>query len=144
MTGFWKLWMTLWCWCVVLFGVALAAAGIPALEGPMVALYRFLSGGATGPDVFVPPGARFSVALMGAVSIGWGLSLFPLVSAAQKLGAPVWRALTFAVLSWFVIDSFLSWSNGFALNAASNTLLLLGYLIPVLATGALNERAARA
>ena len=39
-----------------------------------------------------------------------------------------------------IIDSLISISTGFPLNAVSNTLLTVGYLIPVLATGALKAR----
>jgi len=44
-------------------------------------------------------------------------------------------ALAMAV--WFVIDSFMSIATGFWLNAVSNTLIAIGLIVPLLATGVL-------
>jgi hypothetical protein len=80
---------------------------------------------------------RFSVALMGAVTLGWGFTILFLLPAIHAAGAPAWKGLTAALFIWFVIDSAFSVATGFALNAVSNTGLLIAYLIPVLASGAL-------
>ena len=42
-----------------------------------------------------------------------------------------------ATIIWYVIDGYISYATGFALNIVSNTLLLLFLLIPLLKTGAL-------
>ena len=80
---------------------------------------------------------------MGAVSMGWALTFYAAFSAAAALGAqgqPAWRAVTVAVVAWYVIDSALSVATGFALNAVPNTLLLAGYLLPVWRSGVLGAR----
>ncbi|HEX8388300.1 MAG TPA: hypothetical protein VF636_04725 [Sphingomonas sp.] len=57
------------------------------------------------------------------------------IPAAQA--APIWRALTAAVVIWFVVDSTVSVATGFALNAVSNAAFLVAYLVPMLGAGAL-------
>lgn len=142
MSAFWRWWMTVWCWAVVVFGVVLLGAAFEATSGPARMSFAILDGpGEPSFDAHL----RFSVGLMGAVTLGWGLTFFATVSAAHELGeraAPVWRMLTASVIAWCVIDSMISIATGFALNAASNTLLTLGYLVPVMTTGVMSERTA--
>ncbi len=137
MAGLWKNWITVWCLGVIVFGAVLAAGGLPATDGVARALFGLLGGAPADTALFEPPGLRFSVALMGAVTLGWGFTILFLLPAIHAAGAPAWKGLTAAILIWFVIDSALSVATGFALNAASNTGLLIAYLIPVLASGAL-------
>jgi pheromone shutdown protein TraB len=139
MTGLWKTWIAAWCWGVILFGAVLAAAGLPATDGVARALYNVLGNLPAGTDVFEPVGMRFSVALMGALSIGWGFTVLFLLPAVHSAGAPAWRGLTAAILIWFVIDSAFSVMTGFALNAVSNIGLVAFYLVPVLASGVLKS-----
>ena len=86
---------------------------------------------------------RFSIALMGAVTLGWWLTLEAAFKAIDLLGdraTPVWRGVTVSVVGWYVIDGALSAATGYALNILPNTLLLVGYLIPVLAAGVMRRR----
>jgi len=139
MTGLWKTWITLWCWGVIVFGAVLATAGVPALDGLVRALYAILSANPL-PDAFLDaPGMRFSVALMGAVSLGWGFTVLFLLPAIHGAGAPAWRGLTAAVVIWFVTDGALSAATGFALNIVPNTALAIAYFVPLLASGALKS-----
>jgi hypothetical protein len=139
MTGFWKTWITLWCWGVILFGAVLATAGLPATDAIARFAFALIGGVEAGPDYFSPPGMRFSVTLMGAVTLGWGFTILFLLRAIHSAGAPAWRGLTAAMLIWFVIDSAFSVSLGFPLNAVSNTVLMVGLLVPLLASGALKS-----
>jgi hypothetical protein len=139
MSRFWRTWMTVWCWAVGLFGAVLAAAGIEGAGGPAVAIYGLLS-----PEPIELAGAlRFSVALMGAVTLGWSLTLGAAIAAANQLGPQgrdTWRMMTLSVVGWYVIDSSLSVVTGFGLNAVPNSLLLAGYLLPVIRSGMLRDR----
>ena len=137
MTGLWKTWITAWCWGVILFGAVLAVAGLPAADGIARTLFGVLGGVPADAALFEPVGMRFSVALMGAVTLGWGFTILFLLPAIHAAGAPAWKGLTAAILIWFVIDSAFSVATGFGLNAVSNTGLLIAFLIPVLASGAL-------
>lgn len=140
MSGFWRGWLNVWAVVVVVFGLVLAGGGLDATDGVVEVLYGVM--GPSGGFEWTPH-LRFATALMGAVSIGWGLTFFAAFGAAHRLGdqaGPVWRMLTVAAVLWFVIDSALSVVTGFWLNAVSNTGLMIGYLVPVLASGVLVRR----
>jgi hypothetical protein len=141
MAGLWKTWIVFWCWGVILFGAVLATAGWHAIDGIARLAFSVIGGAEAGPNYFEPPGMRFSVALMGAVTLGWGFTILFLLPAIHAAGAPAWRGLVAAMLIWFVIDSAFSVSTGFAMNAVSNTALMIGLLVPLLASGALKSGA---
>ena len=139
MTGLWKTWMTVWCWAVVVFGLALAGAGLPATDGLTRVLFAILGDPAS---FHLDNQARFTIALMGAVTLGWALTMATAMRAAIALGdagRPVWVGLTGSLLVWFVIDSSLSIATGFPLNAASNTVILVTYLLPLWRSGVLRR-----
>src|SRR3990167_5734917 len=75
MTGLWKTWINLWCWGVILFGAVLAAGAFPATDGFAAWVYGLLASEPVPAGFMEAPGLRFSVALMGAVTIGWGLTI---------------------------------------------------------------------
>lgn len=132
MSQFWRTWLNIWCVAVGVFGVVLAASAFEATRGPVVLLYTLLGGAAPVFD----PALSFSIALMGAVTIGWSLTFYAAFEAAHALGAQsgrIWRLITVSVVVWYVIDGALSALTGYALNIASNTVLLIGYLIPLFA-----------
>lgn len=139
MSEFWRRWLVVWCWAVGLFGVVLAGAGLEATSGPVRLVFALLGPGQ--PLVLDDP-MRFAVALMGAVTLGWSVTLLAAVQAAHALGdraAPVWKLLTTGVIGWYVVDSCLSVATGFPLNALSNSILVAGYLLPVLRGGVLRR-----
>ena len=75
--------------------------------------------------------------------MGWGITFLATFMAAHMLGdqaAPVWRLATGGALAWFVVDSALSAATGFALNVAPNIALLIGYIVPVAASGVMRSR----
>lgn len=129
--------MVAWCGGVILFGAVLAGGGLPATDGAVHFLYNLLGGLAPGALNLDAPGMRFSVALMGAVTLGWGLTILLLLPVIHAAGAQAWRGLTLALAVWYVIDGALSVATGFALNIVPNTALAVTYLVPVLASGAL-------
>ncbi|MGA1342796.1 MAG: hypothetical protein ACO33A_07065 [Hyphomonas sp.] len=139
MTGLWKTWITTWCWVVILFGVLLAGAGFPVTDAGVRFLYGLLSIDPMPGDFLAAPGIRFSIALMGAVSIGWGCTMLFLLPVIHAAGTPAWRALTAALAIWFVIDAILSASTGFPLNNLPNLALAIGFAVPVLASGVLKS-----
>lgn len=116
-----------WCAAVALFGLLLAGAAFEATDGFARFVFGLLGHGDTA---FTPP-LRFAVALMGAVTLGWGLTLAAVASdkGADPAAAPaLWRRITWAAVIWYVVDSTLSVATGFAFNAVSNTLLLVALL----------------
>lgn len=140
MTRFWSNWLLVWCWGVLAFGALLATAAMPGLDGAMRMLFGLFAGNPETAATFDLPAVRFGLGLQGALTIGWAMTMFAVVEAAKTIGAPIWRSFTFAMLAWYVIDSAISISTGFWLNAVSNTALMAAYLIPVLASSALRGK----
>lgn len=139
MTSFWRNWLTIWAWGVIVFGVVLAGAGFAATDGLARAILTMMNpAAATAFD----PAMRFSTGLVGAVTMGWGmtfLAFFRLADAAPDRAAPAWRTLLAGFAVWYFIDSAISIANGFALNAVSNTAILILLLIALLKTGVLSD-----
>ena len=138
MTAFWRTYFTIWSIFVMIFGLVLAGAGLPALDGIATLIFAIIGGA----DPVWTPELRFATALMGAVTLGWGMTLLTAIRAAIALGgqgAPVWRGLLIATLVWFVIDSAMSVATGFWLNAVSNALISTAFVIGVVGSGALGQ-----
>lgn len=138
MTPLWKTWLNLWCMGVVLFGLVLALAAVPGADHLGRTIFvMFLDDKAAAAD-FDLPSVRFGLGLQGALTIGWGLLMTGVMRNAAPGNTELWRWLTLSLTAWYVIDSAISLSTGFSLNAVSNTILIVTYLIPVLASGVLN------
>ncbi|MFD3264214.1 hypothetical protein [Phenylobacterium ferrooxidans] len=139
MSRFWRNWLTVWGWAVALFGLVLAGAGFEVTSGPTRLLFDVLNG---PEDLVLNAQMRFALGLMGAVTLGWALTLLVTFDAAHKLGAaggPTWRGVLASAVVWYVIDSGISVATGFGLNAVSNTLLMTGLLTPLMASGVLRR-----
>lgn len=142
MSAFWRTWLILWAWSVIVFGIVIAGGAFEATSGPISAIYDLLQGPA---PISNDPALRFSLGVMGGVSIGWGVTGLFAILAAIKLGdkgQPVWNAVTLGLIAWFISDSALSIATGYGLNVVPNILLLGGYLIPLVANGKLMKSAA--
>jgi hypothetical protein len=138
MNEFWKSWLNLWTWGVIAFGAILALFAVPATELPSRLFYDLIQNPiAAEPDRHF----RFAMGLMGCISMGWGLTMQTCFKAAAMLegeqARSIWKGFTFAAIFWFVTDSSASIYTGFPLNAVSNAVLILLYLIPVWRSGVL-------
>jgi hypothetical protein len=141
MSGFWRGWFIVWCVSVGIFGAVLSGGAFESTSGPVRMVLSILHGPSAAD---FGPTLRFSLAVMGAVSIGWAVTLFFVVRAAIDLadrGRPLWNAITAGMVSWFVIDSTLSVATGFGLNVAPNVALAGMYLVGLLGSGALRRPA---
>jgi len=141
MTGFWRTWMTAWCWAVIALGVVLTGAAFEGTSGPVRLLFAVLN----GPEPLdLTAQMRFSEAVLGAVTLGWGLTLMAATQAANLLGdggRPVWGMITASVVIWWVVDCALSMATGYGLNAVPNTVFLAAFLLPILRSGVLGSGA---
>lgn len=140
MSGFWRGWFVVWCVSIGLFGALLCGGAFEATSGPVALLLSTLRGAAVPFDQTL----RFSLAVMGAVSIGWAVTLYFLVDAATGKtvdGRPLWRAITAGMVSWFVIDSALSVATGFGLNLVPNVALAAMYGVGLVGSGVLRRAA---
>lgn len=142
MSSFWQTWLKLWAWGVILFGVVLASGTFAATDAMVRPLFALL-----GNPLAAEPDAhhRFSIGLMGALSIGWGATLLGIFAAIPTLtpaaAAPFWRAVLGGTLVWYAVDGAISIATGFALNVVPNTLLLGLLCIALFKSGALRGSA---
>lgn len=117
-----------WCTAVVAFGSGLSGAAFASTDGFARLAFALLGKSA----VAFTPELRFAVALMGAVTVGWGLTIGAAVAGSATLGRAeaqaLWRRMATAVCVWFVLDSTLSVATGFAPNAGSNTVLMVAFV----------------
>ena len=123
MSNFWRTWLDIWCYLVIIFGAVLCGADIDGYESVADTLFRFLNLN-TAPvfnDV-----ERFAIGLMGAVTMGWGLTLLYYIRMAHNNNEG-----NRVMLVWYVVDGYISYRTGFTLNIASNTVIALGLLFPL-------------
>ena len=138
MNSFWQKWLSVWAVGVTIFGLVLAGGAFEATDGLTRALFSLF--GMPMPDN-ADAHHRFAIGLMGAVTMGWGLTYFAAFKALGALeratAAPIWRGLIGASLVWYVVDSFISIATGFWMNAVSNTIVIALLLIAVIKSDAM-------
>ena len=141
MSRAWCRLMVVWSWAVILFGVILATAGFKQSAGLAGALLALL-----GPTPEMDAPMRFSTGLMGAVSLGWGVTLLGLASVSDQLEQVVarrlWARVGWAVAIWCAVDSVISALNGYALNLIPNALLAASFVALLWRGGVLGRQAA--
>lgn len=129
MTGTSQKLMMVWAWGVIVFGAVLMGGAFAAFDTPAQTLMVLLSGNTSAMDNPL----RFAVGLMGAVTFGWGLTVLAVASVSHLLNLHVaqalWGRLTGAVAAWYIVDCTISVATGFGLNAVSNTVLLVTFLL---------------
>lgn len=138
MDGFWQNWLKGWCLAVGLFGVVLAGGALESTSGPIRMLLKLLKGSG---EVDLDPDLRFSLGVMGPVTMGWSLTLLAAMKAANRLdkqaAKPIWEMITASAACWFVIDSYMSVRTGFWRNTIPNAFYMGAFLLPVARTGVL-------
>lgn len=138
MSDFWKTWLDIWYSAVIAFGGILAGAGFDGFEAGvklMLALQNPIS------EPVFNDIERFSFVLIGAITIGWGLTLFYffLAAHASNMGNKMYLQAFVVLIIWNLVDGYISYRTGFHLNIASNLLLSLGFAIPLYWTGKLQR-----
>lgn len=128
--------LILYAWVITLFGAVLCLAGFAATLAPIDLLYAIFHPG-PGDPVWTDH-LRFSTGLMGAVTLGWGLTFLSLAKHSANLGAatkPLWGSVTTGMLIWFIVDGVISVANGFWVNVVSNIVLIALYFWAISASG---------
>ena len=138
MSNFWKIWLDIWCLAVIIFGGVLVGASIPGSESGTKTLITLLN------PVNVPvfnETERFAFGLIGAITMGWGVTFFYFFRAAHasNIGNKMYRQAFVVMIIWNLIDGYVSYRTGFTLNIASNLLLSLGMVIPLYMSGKLRR-----
>ncbi|MCJ8499855.1 hypothetical protein [Desulfatitalea alkaliphila] len=140
MKDIWRTWMMLWALAVGGFGIVLTLGALDATSWPVRTLFTFLR-----PDIPADftPHLRFSLAVLGPVTLGWCFTLIGVIKASDHLPDAthkyIWTWVTLGVLTWFIIDSILSVATGFWRNTIPNITYLVAYLIPLFQSGVMKR-----
>jgi len=139
MSTIWRQWVTAWCCLVLGLGVVFAGSAWPQTDAAVRLFYDVIYWPLDGQSGW-HENLRLTAAILGAVMMGWSLTLLTLVQVALKQPQlSLWRPMTGAILVWWIVDSSISVALHTPGNAVSNTGFLLLYLIPVLASGVLKQ-----
>lgn len=142
MRGIWKRWMDLWIAFVFAFAIVLMLVALPQMDSVTRPLMRLFGGPALESAVVGQMALRFAFGLQGALTLGWGITVLGCMRFAERIGASIWVWLLASFCAWYAFDSAISIGTGFPINAASNTIVLTGLLVPILGSGVLRQRAA--
>ncbi len=140
MTGFWHRWMVIWCWAVVGIGAVFAISAFASLRWPTMLFLDIIFWPIDGQPAALSREAVLGVSLTGAVMVGWGVLMLGLAQDAKLSRDPrVWHLMTYAMVTWFVVDSVASWLAGAGVNVLSNAGFLATFLIPIVKSGVLSS-----
>ena len=127
-----EMWLKIGAELVMVFGVLIAAAAIPALAAPTRFLTDLIFFPMDGAQTIGAPETRLIMAIGGGVMLGWGVTLWLLVTRLYPREPELARQIILTgVIAWFVVDSAGSILAGAPLNAAFNVLFLLIFLVPL-------------
>ena len=133
-TKFWWQWLVVVTVIVSLFGISMVI--MPELIRQFFSLVIFSSPGIIGS--FGSPAVSYITlthGVLGAVMFGWGVALLFILFGSFRRGAREgWLTVAVSVTAWFVPDTIFSLWTGFWMNAILNTIFVLAFAIPLIAT----------
>lgn len=107
-----------------------------AMNDPTGSLSQFLAiiiPGSEGVSAIANAESKVGFAIAGGVFAGFMVMLLLITAPAIERGdKAITRATVYALLIWYVVDSGASVAGGAALNAVSNAVFLILYLLPLL------------
>ena len=132
--SFWWYWLVAVVAGVILFGLALVLA--PSFVEILFNWMLFsVSKANTSFNVLTVTYLRFVYQVLGAVMVGWGVSLLCILGSSFRRGERQgWYALTASIVIWFGLDSGSSILSGFGENAILNCVFFILFAIPLAAT----------
>jgi hypothetical protein len=133
-SSFWFAWLLVVSVGVALFGLLLVVAPDLAQKGFALLTYmdtNQISGFGTEAVAYI----SLAHVVLGSVMFGWGIALFFLIRSQFRQGARGgWFIVTVSVIAWFIPDTAYSLWSGFWQNAVLNTVFMVLFAIPLLAT----------
>ncbi len=134
MNKFWQRWLMVLADGIVLFGLAMIFLGGTAVFAPIdQPTFAAFFGTDMSPAAFEYH--RFTIALNGAVSAGWGVMLFFVAWQPFARGERwAWWAIALSATVWFVLDTAVALSFGAYAYAIFNVAVIIAVDIPLLAT----------
>lgn len=107
-----------------------------AMNDPTGSLSQFLAiiiPGSEGASAIANPESKVGFAIAGGVFAGFMVMMLLITAPAiERQDKAITRATVYALLIWYVIDSGASVAGGASLNALSNAIFLILYLLPLL------------
>lgn len=138
-TGFYRNWMVIWCNAVIATALVFVLAAFPTTDIGTRLFYDLIYWPLDGQSGFSDE-ARPSIAVLGAVFLAFAVLLRSVILLAlDNPISPLWRIATLAMVVWWVVDSGVSVFTGIPVNAVTNTVLLVTFLVPVLGSGVLRQ-----
>ena len=124
-------WLQLGAAITVGFGLLIAAAAVPALQGPTEFLLDLIYFPVDAGQPMDSHAARLFSAISGGLMTGLGVMLW-VVATELCPGDPVLgrRLILLGIGSWYVVDSSMSVAAGAPLNVLFNTGFLLIFYLP--------------
>lgn len=139
MTGLYRSWLNIWCVTMMASGMIFVLAAFPATDIFARLFYDFVYWPLDGQSGF-SNAARPTIAIVGAVFWAFAVLLQGVVKIAlDDPASPLWRVLTISVLVWWLVDSAASVICGIPVNAVTNTILLVTFLVPTIGSGVLRR-----
>lgn len=136
-------WLSFMSLFVIGFGLLVALGAHTATAGLTAWLTDLIFFPLDGAETLVASEARLLAAISGGVMVGWGVTLWLVVTRLLPLNALLGRSmLLWGTLSWFIVDSVGSWAAGAPINVALNSVMMLGIVVPAWRIGRLRPRGA--
>jgi len=121
---------------VIAFGLLLALGAHPMTSAVTGWLTDLIFFPVDGREVLAAPDARLYAAICGGVMVGWGVTLWLVVTRLLPVDPGLARSMLLSgTVCWFVVDSAGSFAAGAPLNVAANTLMLLAIIVPAWGIG---------
>ncbi len=121
-----KTWLKVTAVVVASFAPLLFLGTMPATSAPAAFVLDLLSWPINGTAVLQSSDGRLLSAILGGVTLGWGVMIWILSGEAyDKAPEPIRKAVVVSFLAWFVFDGMGSVASGNALNAVFNLVILL-------------------
>ena len=131
MHQFWRSWLDIWCFLVIVSGGLLAGITDERVKGPIIWLLKNIE---PSIELSFSETERFGIGIIGVMTIALGLALFYLIRAAHKYGRPLWRQIALTAMVWYGLGGYISYSTGFELKIVSNAVLMVTLLMPLYAS----------
>lgn len=126
-------WLKIGAASLVGFGLLVAVAAIPAMNGPAAWLLDLIYFPLDGAEAAGAPADRLLSAIAGGVMAGWGVMIWIVAGEIYPADPALGRRLILnSIITWFVIDSSMSVAAGAPLNVVGNLGFLLVFVLPVL------------
>jgi hypothetical protein len=129
-----------WSLAMMCVGLVFVAAAVPALDWPARLFLDITFWPIDGRPDALSPELRLLSVIGGGVTAGWCLLLGLLFDRAHRQSdRELLRLAVISLLCWFVVDSLGSIAVGAWMNAVLNTIILAGFVLPLL----INHRTSR-